>query len=300
MARSSGLSDNITQKIVNVIYSRGKEGISKKEVLQKLYPVDQSTVWLITKNLEAKGIIKIIRQGQRATYFAVDGFSRNVGLCAYLLGSSFIGDYTLLGKKGLVLDYPATVKSPFEKTIFEYSNQIGAFITYLFIHALNEDNINALLSLQRELKGKDKKDKNSIKLVTEEWIRNSICFDVMHMFWKFNHMLKSLALTRQGKKGKEQLLERKSINELLKAFSRVYPKLYDELELLRTDLEQHIILHKNRVQTAQEELDKQNTCSHEFTPPKELAVRDDKRRKRMIQICVKCGQKKIYEKQSWS
>lgn len=119
--------------------------------------------------------------------------------------------------------------------------------------------------------------------------RFSICYDCYH-----SNMLKPLNLTKQG-----ELLEKKSITKLLKAFSHVYPRLYYELELLRNDLVQDVESYKDSEQSMQKQIDTQNKCSHTFNIPTELAVRNDKRRKKMIKTCTKCGRREIFEIQSW-
>src|SRR5436309_2072268 len=87
------------QIILNTLVLAGKEGIAKKDLLQKVFPLDQSNVYRISKKLKEQGLIKIIRYGQRTRYFAVNSSRRNVGLGAYLLGNGFVGNYSLLGKE---------------------------------------------------------------------------------------------------------------------------------------------------------------------------------------------------------
>jgi hypothetical protein len=110
-------------------------------------------------------------------------------------------------------------------------------------------------------------------------------------------------LSDEGLKERKQLgpylLEKKSITELLNAFSHVYPRLYHELESLRTGLSEEVTSYKEFEQTIHEKIDIQNKCSHEFSRPRVLAIRDDNRRKIMIKRCIKCGYKERFEKRSW-
>ena len=323
MGRRSYLIESAEEIILNTIILAGKEGISKKDLLQIVYSLDQSTVYRNTEKLEKKSLIKIIRKGQRTKYIALNNSRRNVGLGAYLLGKRFVGDYSLLGKEGLVLskyvqEYPTSIdfttytrfiepkfntNAALEKTIFEYSNQVGAFITYLFIHAMNAENINALLLLQNGLR-KDTQSENQMRFVTEEWIRNSICSNVIQMLWKFSRMIKPYGyipdiLTEEGLKKRKHLgpylLEEKYTTELLKAFSHIYPRLYHELETLRIALPKGIRSYKEFEQSIQDKIDRQNKCDHEFDRPK---VRDDNRRKIMVKSCSKCGHKERFEKRA--
>lgn len=263
--------DTPEQIIFNEIILSGNQGISKKDLLQRIYPVNQSTVYRDTKNLEEDGSIKIVRKGQRTKYFATSSPRKNLALGAYLLGRNFVGDYSLLGNSGIVLcdhaqTHPQYIDfssyrqffepkfprdSALEKILFEYSNQIGAFITYIFIQAMSTDNINRLQLLDMHQGSKRKvvkkiaqKEKQG-RFMTEEWIKNSISSNLVHMLWRFNHMLKPLVRipniqTNKGvntrKKPGPYQLEKKIIDELLEAFGHVYPYLNHELERIRTSL----------------------------------------------------------------
>ena len=141
--------------------------------------------------------------------------------------------------------------STLEKTLFEFSNQIGAFITYIFIQAISSNNINKLQlsykqkgSKKMEAKRMTRKEKHG-RFITEEWIKNSICSNLVHMLWRFNHMLKPLVRipdiqTKEGVKTRKKLgpyqLEKETIDELLEAYGNVYPYLSHELERLRDSL----------------------------------------------------------------
>ena len=162
--RPSSIRDTPKQIIFDEIILSGNQGVAKKDLLQRVHPVNQSTVYRDTKILEENGLIKIVRKGQRTKYVAISNPRRNLALGAYLLGQNFVRDYSLLGNNGIVLcDHAQTDPryidfssyrqffepkfpgdSALEKTMFEFSNQIGAFITYIFIQAMSTDNINRL------------------------------------------------------------------------------------------------------------------------------------------------------------
>ena len=89
--------------IFDEVILSGEKGISKKDLLEKIYPVHQSTVYRDTKKLEEKGLIKIMKKAQRSRYVAVSSSRRNVILGAYLIGRNFVGNSSLLGNNGIVL-----------------------------------------------------------------------------------------------------------------------------------------------------------------------------------------------------
>jgi hypothetical protein len=88
-----------------------------------------------------------------------------------------------------------------EEIIFEFANQMGAYITYVLIQAMNKDNIRKLLVLEKkknkdfEKQTKTKEDvenERHTRLITEEWIKNSISPNLIQILWKFNQTLMSI------------------------------------------------------------------------------------------------------------
>ena len=174
--------------------------------------------------------------------------------------------------------------------------------------SMNEDNINRLLSLQKKSKKEAKdiiKRERQNRFVTEEWIKNSICSNLIQMLWRFNDILKPFGYIPdiKTKKGLEKrkklgpyLLDKKCISELSKAFANVYPRLFYELEKLRVSLPVYTISHKEYEKNIVEKIKKQRECKHVFSEPKILATSRDGKSEKIVELCSMCGYKKTYEK----
>lgn len=154
-------------RILVEIMEAGKNGIYQKEIIRRIQGIHRSIVNRVTARLEKRKLIKINREGKTAKYIATSDFQTNVAIGAYILGRDFLS-FSLLGNDGMVLsdsvqEYPSyidfttyrqffepkfTLTSNLEKTLFEFSNQVGAYIIYSFIQSMNAENINSLLLLE--------------------------------------------------------------------------------------------------------------------------------------------------------
>jgi predicted transcriptional regulator len=333
-------TEDADNRVLSEIIESGKEGIYQKDLLERIPGIHRSTVNRVADRLEKKGQIRIMRKGKSVRYAAVNDVQIDIGIGAYLLGKHF--NLSILGKKRVILydftqedliiksiedghvnqalkyvDFRSyrqffepkfTENSLLEEIIFEFSNQVGAFMTYVLIQAMNEDNIDRLLLLQkkskREAKDITEREKQN-RFITEEWIKNSISSNLIQMLWRFNHILKPfgyIPTNIQTKKGLElkklgpYLLDEKSISELSKAFANVYPRLFYELEKLRNNLPVNTILHKEYEKNIVEKIKKQSKCKHIFSEPKILATGIDGKSEKIVELCSKCGYKKAYEK----
>jgi hypothetical protein len=217
-------TEDAENRILAEIIGSGKEGIYQKDILARITGIHRSTVNRVARRFEENGKIKIIRKGKTARYVALNDAQVDVGIGASILGKGFTSSL-FFGNEGMILsdctqvpqniDFSTyrhyfqpnfTEYSKLEKTIFEFTNQIGAFIIYIFIQAMNNDNINKLLLLKKRSKKASKniiEIENQNRFVTEEWIENAIAVNLIQMLWKFNHVLKPFGfipnvLTKEG------------------------------------------------------------------------------------------------------
>ena len=126
------------------------------------------------------------------------------------------------------------------------------------------------------------------------------------MLWRFNHVIESFGfipnvLTKEGsekrKKSGPYLLDKNAIAELSKAFANLYPRLYYELENIRSMLPGSTISYKEYVKSMIEKSKEQSKCKHEFSEPTILATSEDGKSEAIVEICSKCDYKKHYRKQ---
>lgn len=120
-----------------------------------------------------------------------------------------------------------TKESKFEEALFEFSNQIGAFITYLFIQL--SDPQNEIIFPYSHKKGNVNNLMSRSELI-DEWLRNAISSGLSGMLTKFwfkfleNVDLKENAVVVNARPFWNYELDKDSIKALLPAFSRLYPR----------------------------------------------------------------------------
>jgi hypothetical protein len=324
-------TENADSKVLAEIIKSGKEGIYQKEILARIPGIHRSTINRVATRLEKKRLIRIIPKGKTTKYIAINNAQINIEIGSYIFGNEFVTDFSLLGREGMILcdklriTYPDyinfaryrqlfepkfTEESRLEKTIFEFANQIGAFIIYVFIQAMNEDNINKLLLLENKKSKKVSKNiierENQNRFVTEEWIKNSISLNLIQMLWRFKHVLEPFGLipnilTKEGSEKRKKLgpylLDKKAIVTLSKAFANLYPRLYYELENIRTMLPGSTISYKEYEKSMVEKSKEQRKCKHEFSEPRIFATSEDGKREAIVEICSKCNYRKHYRKE---
>jgi hypothetical protein len=119
----------------------------------------------------------------------------------------------------------------------------------------------------------------------DEWLRNAISSGLSVMLTKFwfkflnNVGLKDKAVVGNARPFWNYELDKDSIQRLLAAFSRLYPRINHELNEILDNLPQSIKLHKEFVSELEEWYKQQESCEHEWGKPK---------KKSHVKQCVKC------------
>jgi hypothetical protein len=307
-------SEDSYTKIFGEIIAAGRKGIYQKELLVKLpEEIDRTTVFRNANKLKKERLIKIIRKGKTTRYVLAGNAFIDKGISAYLLNMKFVSH--LLGKDKIILSdkvrtYPSfidyttyrryfepkfTQKRQLEKTIFEFSNQLGAFITYIFIHAMNPDKIKRPIAVSK------KKKENIIKkdrFVSEEWVKTAISSRLILMLRKFRDCIKPFGyipdiLTEEGQKKREEtgyyLLDKKSIDELFTAFGNVYTRLKTELDEIMNSLPELMKWFKKQEKYITKKYERQDKCyKHDYSKsPETLKLISGK--EKIGKECSICG-----------
>jgi hypothetical protein len=308
--RYSSFVKSAKEIILNVIESYGKKsGISKKELLDLLYPMDQSTIFRNTQKLESEEEIKIIKKGRRTIYIATNKARVGARISGMVCGRNYVN--RILGKNGIILsnskhDYPeeinfTTYKQYFqtnfsrdtrlEEAIFEFSNQLGGYIIYMFIKAMDSDFINKTLEIISE---NDKKKAKGDRIITEEWLEKVIGFHLIPMLWNFRRCLRAFIYIPEPEEESEKVayytLDKQNIEQISKAFANLYPSLYYNLEnsvmkgltAERKGYEQqeHDLVEREAVQ---------KKCKHDFSNSQVYKLRGYKNEKISFRRCSVCG-----------
>ena len=190
-----------------------------------------------------------------------------------------------------------------EKVLFEFSNQIGSFITYLMIYCMSPENHNTDLSTR-----------NESDRITQKMFQTGMNQITPFLILRFNDFLKntcnfynaknddSRRKDIHSKESSKYYLQKDIIIKLLEAFVRIYPRLTYEFEkILDKKYSFHEALegwpaaiegYRKWLNSYNENLKKQETCKHEFGKPTESIYGA------IIQQCSKCKYMQKVKKKS--
>lgn len=288
VGRRSGVAEkDLEQQVLDTIIYYGKNGISKKALLE-IVKADQSTIYRITKKLALEDKIKIMRRGQRTTYYInTDNVYIDSSIGASIINRKYVAN--IIGEKGIVLatnyqaypefiDYATytnyfqpkfTKESKVEEALFEISNQIGAYVTYLFIQLSDPHNeIIFPYSSKRNVNNPINRSE-----FVDEWLRNAISTGLAEMLRKFwfkflnNVSLKEKANIIKAKPFWTYEVDKDSVRRLSGAHSRLYPRVNHELNEIMNNLPHSIKSHKEFLDELHQYFDGQEKCKHQWSEP---------------------------------
>lgn len=291
-------SDGITQQHLADILRMNKRSIDpyKKQLLEKDW---------IKINKEAKIVAKLderVRYPMLNAGIITRSFSyllMESGNKSMILTNKNI-EYTDKNGKLKAIDLPNhkelfntsfTNQDILEKSLFEFSNQIGAFIVYTILNAMNTDNHN----------------NHGIwtKLVIEKMVKKSLDSIVPYLFKKFFKICSEVNIVEVDQEYMARsksndiddgmtLISRQRFFEIYKAFTRLYPTLTFEFE--KSLKKRYSFAEQLNAYEPVEEFEERNylksidlhnlrlKCEHKFKriPPSE------KNDKIVLSRCIKC------------
>jgi predicted transcriptional regulator len=281
--------ENIRKKearILEILVMNSKKGVHHIELAKKI-GIDRKNLTPYMERLIAK---KLIRReaGRQGKYFPTEYAYRDTRLSADVFGSKFRSgllkkDILVTTNKGTEYQIPPeycidftiyrkyfepkfTEQDRIERTLFEFSNKIGAFITFTLIQAMSRDNKRLIFS--KENIARDE--------LIEEWIKNAILAIIPALAWEFKHAVyKSLDKYPKNYKSKVKFMSRKprflfSKNDsqhLSNAFTRIYPLISYELEKILNELPNATDSFKAQIEYAEQKIKEQQSCKHEYGQP---------------------------------
>ncbi len=228
------------EQIMNVINAHSNEGIGHMQ-LAAILGIDRGNLTPHMKRLESKGLIWKA-PGKQGKYYPI---------------SEYKGPIITAVAAGMILEnQDFRVNSPFlrntedekllDLTLFDFSNKIGAIITYLLIQSMNPEN-----KITGNATNDDEKDLNVERWINDaisslgyvllpffkEQIRVPLIMSSLHDNLVDNHDssieekagLEFLANIRDRP---EYMMKQKLISELMGSFSNSYPNIARELKKL--------------------------------------------------------------------
>ena len=154
-----------------------------------------------------------------------------------------------------------THKKEMERGLFEFSNRIGAFITYALIQAMNPDNNKMSLSAREQDE------------IVKGWAHNSISRILPFLVKNFNDFVYRAkdqypsSYDEQVKfmnKRPKFVLAKPATDELLTAFRRLYPRLGYEFDKMIMELPEVSKYYKTSIKAMRERRKLQQSCEHVY------------------------------------
>jgi predicted transcriptional regulator len=272
------------------IYTIKEGGISQSR-LEKQIDLDRKNLKPSIEILIKKGLVKKEKErGLHGKYFSTEKAYKDPLLFAYFFADIFRHD--LLKQENLITttnrieehaqpfllcrDFTTyrhyfepkfTEKHKLERTLFEFSNRIGAFITYGLIQAMNPDNYN-----EYNLGSAQEQD-----TLVREWIHRAVLRALPFIIWQFRDSIYK-GINQYPKNYEEEVkymdtkpkfvLDKKIITELTRSFARIYPLVNYEFQKIFRNLFSEVEQYKSYVEEIKEKWKKQEKCEHEYGQPR--------------------------------
>ena len=275
--------------ILEVIMLYGMKGGISHNQLAHIANLDRKSLRKYTQHLMKDG--KIRRDGIHGRYFPTEEAYKDPLLNATLFGDDF--RFRLLDKKQdlvlcnqIITDFELkkeidctsytdlykpmfTPEDEVERALFEFSNRIGAFITYALIQAMNPDNNKTSLSTR----GQDE--------IVKKWAQNSISRILPFLVKNFNDFAyRAIDQYPHGyeeqvkfmEKSPRFILDKLIISRLLTAFGKLYPRLSYEFDKMVMNLPKASENYKRYMEEMHEKWKRQQSCEHVYNGPPTMTL----------------------------
>jgi len=287
---------------MNVINARGNEGIGHVQ-LAAILGNNRKNLTPHMKRLISKGLV---RKGPdlRGKYYPTSEY-RGPLMTAEILSKASAG--MILDNEDFQINSPYFRNTEGEKsldtTLFDFSNKVGAIITYLLIQSVNPEN-----KLTGNATNYEEKDLN-----VERWINDAISSLGYVLIPLFKEQIRvPLIMTSlersivesddssiEERAGLEFLAEigdrpqytmkQKLISKLMSSFSNSYPNISRELgKIDKSTLQQLAARELDHFEHVKRRRIQQNKCKHAYEPlPNKVIVAKSKSRNRRYEHCCK-------------
>jgi DNA-binding MarR family transcriptional regulator len=291
-------------KILKVIF-QSENGIAHQQ-LARIVELDRKTLRPYLQRLISKGLIR--RDiGLQGKYYPVKKADLGTSISADIISQYFLSKVLRDEERKFFADTPYfktefTGCSDLEHFIFEFSNRVGGFVTYILIQAMNPAN-----NIAGNTKDNVEKDFD-----VQRWVGDAISIaqeSLLHIFKKgasislVNRRTKDDSFDMNSPEYFEKvaydrikyymrrpfyILDETVISELMTAFSNLYPELNYALEKNRLELPTLVDQEVDRLVFSVEKNKIQDACKHNY---KRLKVHLHNRKFRILH-CAKCHKTK--------
>jgi hypothetical protein len=294
------LARRTEHKILKVVFIR-ENGIAHQE-LARIVGLDRKNLRPYMQKLIKKNLIRR-DSGLQGKYYPVKETDLGTSISADILSQYFLSKILRDDERKFVSDTPYfktkfNGSSELEHFLFEFSNRVGGFVTYILIQAMNPANniagntkdnvekdfdvqrwVSDAISIMQESLLRIFKKGASISLVNVGIKDNSFDMNSPEYFEKVAYDWIRYYLQRPF-----YILNESIISELTTAFSKLYPDLNYELEKNRLELPTLVDQEVDRLTFGAERYKIQKACKHNY---KRFRVQLDKRKFKTLH-CIKC------------
>jgi Winged helix-turn-helix DNA-binding len=306
---------SVEGKILKLIILNGIYGISHKDLADTV-GLDRKNLRRYTKRLMKRNLITRA-SGKQGKYFPIADVYQDATLGANFFSEISMSKILPVENYTVPNDYDSTYSKYFHpkfteesglaRTLFEFSNKIGAFITYILIQAMNPKNEHTINSKEKDI------DKDAL---VQEWIEIAISSIIRFLPQQFKDSIgcdlvvnSFFPLDLDRKKIEDRIadyilkrpqfhLNDNFVYELSQAFKELYPLIKYQLDEVLEKLPLAVDNYKVREDHYHEMARIQNTCKHEYRIAKDRLVKlhgyrhwipnDEK-----IKHCPKCHRTKF-------
>jgi hypothetical protein len=281
-------------------------GISHNELAAKV-SLDRSNLRKYIKKLMEK---RLVRKGKglQGKYFPTEESYKDHLFNAFILGHDF--DFNLLKKEqDLVLTDKISVAPEYkdftgyrryyepkfaktdkiERLLFEISNRIGAYVTFVLIQAMNHDNYDNTVPSDEADEAAEEWATTAISQILSSSLLNYFRDSIYKATNRYPVGYK--AQTEYFEQHPKFRLDRDILDQVLPAFNDIYPLLGLELEEIMKVLPKALDIHKQNINDSYKISQKQKTCDHDWIK-EEVEIGKN----RYFKYCVKCNKKQQVKK----
>jgi hypothetical protein len=288
-------------RIMELITVNRKNGIAHQE-LARIIRIDRKNLRKYMSRLIARGLV-LRGSGLQGKYYPAVKEYRETSISAEILGSALAS--TVLEKNNPRIKSPLFRRSEqeIENALFEFSNKVGAIITYLLIQSMNPLNKisgNTKNSVEKDLNVETWIDDviSSLRFALLPSIKEhvgiyleSLSEDSINSDGSINYKKDALAYLKYLYGRPRYELSNTIISELMMAFSTLYPNLSKELERIRSVLPQLVAEEVEHWEYMGNKLEHQKVCRHEYRTPTNKALLEEYDNDQ-IKHCQKCHKTK--------
>ena len=271
--------------IIEIIRIYGMRGGISHAQLSKEVDLDPKNLRPYIKGLIKEGLVKK-GKGLRDKYFPTEEAFKDQLLNAYLFGNNFRRNIirkdlmiTTDRKVEYIIPFPSHCRdftiyrryfepkfdesSKLERSLFEFSNKIGAFVTYFLIQIM--DTNRSKLTSNR-----------SNDFLMEEMVSKAVSTIIPYVMSVFkDSVYKSVGkypLTHEDRikyleKRSRYAFEKDIIKELRRSFVHIYPLMSFEFEKIDKRLSNELASFKDYLEHMHQKWKEQDVCKHEYNVP---------------------------------